>query len=103
MNESEEYNVTAKSRNTGIKLIAVSLILIDLGKCSAVNPFRAKSMASVCHHSFAVCCGTFMSLQLKCTVLLIVCTISDGLSVQFVDMCVICIHLMRNWILFYDI
>ena len=42
MNESEESNVTPRSRNIGTKLIAVSSILIDLGKCSLANPFRAK-------------------------------------------------------------
>ena len=42
-----ESNVTPRSRNIGTKLIAVSLIFIDLGKCSVADPFRAKSMASV--------------------------------------------------------
>ena len=51
MNESEESNVTPRSRNIGTKLIAVSSILIDLGKCSVANPFRAKSRVQFCHHS----------------------------------------------------
>ena len=79
--EGEESNVTPRSRNIGTKLIAVSLILIDLGKCSVANPFHAKSMASVlssfiCSLLWNIHVFTF---EMHCSMLLIVSTISDGL------------------------
>ena len=94
LNESEESNVTPRSHNMGTNLIAVSLILIDLSKCSVANPFRAKSMASVLS-SFI--CSLLWSIyvfifEMHCSMLLIVSTIWNAL------LCVICIHLMKNWI-----
>ena len=80
-NESVESNVTPRSRNIGTKLIAVSSILIDLGKCSVAIPFPAKSMASVlssfiCSLLWNIYVFTF---EMHCSMLLIVSIISDGL------------------------
>ena len=67
--ENEESNVAPRSCNIGTKLIAVSSILFDLGKCSLANPFRAKSMASVLSSFICSLLWNIMSLHLKCTVL----------------------------------
>ena len=80
IDESEESNVTPRSRNIGTKLIAVSLILIDLGKCSLANPFRAKSMASVLSFICSLLWNIHVfAFEMHCSMLLIVSTISDGL------------------------
>ena len=42
LNESEESNVNPRFCNIGTKLIAVSLILIDLGKCFCCQFFLCK-------------------------------------------------------------
>ena len=100
MNESEEPNVTSRSRNIGTKLIAVSSILIDLGKCSVANPFRAKVWLQFFHHSFVEhpCLYIWNALFYA-----IDCVYNFWWSARSVDLCVICIHLMKNWIMLYYI
>ena len=47
LNEREEFHVIPRSCNIGTNVIVISLILLNIGKCSVANPFRAKSMGSV--------------------------------------------------------
>ena len=84
LNESKESNVTPRSRNIGTKLITVSLILIDLGKCTVAIPCHTKSMALVLSLFICSLLWTSMSLHLKCTVL------CYWLCLQFQMVCTIC-------------
>ena len=80
MNESEESNVSPRSRNIGTQLIVVSLFLTNFGKCSVVSSFHARFIVSLLS-SFI--CGLFwnilvLTFEMCCSMLLIVSTISDG-------------------------
>ena len=59
LNESGECIITPTSRNIGTNLVAVALILIDLGKCLIANPFRAKVIASV------LCVSCFIVAEIR--------------------------------------
>ena len=80
LNEREESNVIPRSRNIGKKAVAISLILINFGKCSVANPFRAKSMTSVLSSLIFSLLWNIdvFTFEMHCSMHLIMFTISDG-------------------------